>query len=47
MKSNINECNLLLRTTDAFNFEKSETKNLLGVTFDKKLKSEKHIITIC
>ena len=47
MKSNINECNLLLRITDAFNFEKSETKNLLGVTFDKKLKSEKHIITIC
>ena len=54
MKANLNKCNLLLSITDALNFEISETvicnsnsKKLLGVTFDNKLKFEKHIITIC
>ena len=54
MKANVNKCHLLLSTTDAFNFEISETvighsnsKKLLGVTFDNKLNFEKHIITIC
>ena len=54
MKANLNKCNLLLSNTDALNFEISETvirnsnsKKLLGVTFDNKLKFEKHIITIC
>ena len=54
MKANLNKCHLLLSITDAFNFEISETvirnsnsKKLLGVTFDYKLKFEKHIITIC
>ena len=54
MKANLNKCHLLLSITDAFNFEISETvihnsnsKKLLGVTFDNKLKFAKHIITIC
>ena len=54
MKANLNKRHLLLSTTDALNFEISETvirnsnpKKLLGVTFDNKLKFEKHIITIC
>ena len=54
MKANLNKCHLILSTTDAFNFEISETvihnsnsKKLLGVIFDNKLKFEKHIITIC
>ena len=54
MKANLNKCHLLLSITDAFNFEISETvirnsnsKKLLGVTFDNKLKFEKHLITIC
>ena len=54
MKANLNKFHLLLSTTDAFNFEISETvicnsnsKKLPGVTFDNKLKFEKHIITIC
>ena len=54
MKANLNKFHSLLSTTDAFNFEISETvirnsnsKKLLGVTFDNKLKFEKHIITIC
>ena len=54
MKADLNKCHLLLSTTDVFNFEISETvirnsnsKKLLGVTFDNKLKFEKHIITIC
>ena len=53
MNTNLNKCHLLLSTTDAFNFEISETvirnsnsKKLLRVTFDNKLKFEKHIITI-
>ena len=54
MKANLNNCHLLFSITDAFNFKISETvirnsnsKKLLGVTFDNKLKFEKHIITIC
>ena len=54
MKSNLNKCHLLLSITDAFSFEISEalirnsnSKKLLKVTFDNKLKFEKHIITIC
>ena len=55
LKGNLNKCHfhLLLSITDAFNFEISETvirnsnsKKLLGVTFESKLKFEKHIITI-
>ena len=44
----------LLSSTDFLNFQISETvinnsqsKKLLGVTFDNKLKLEKHINTIC
>ena len=54
MKADLNKCHLLLSNTDVFNFEISETvirnsnsKKLLGVTFDNNLKFEKHIITIC
>ena len=54
MKANLDKCHLLFSITDAFSFEISETvirnsnsKKLLGVTFDNKLKFEKHIITIC
>ena len=54
MKANLNKCHFLLSITDAFSFEISETvtrnsnsKKLLGVTFDNKLKFEKHIVTIC
>ena len=54
MKANLSKCHLLLSTTDAFNFEITETvirnsnsKKLLGVAFDNILKFEKHIITIC
>ena len=54
MKANLNKFHLLLSTTGVFNFEISETvirnsnsKKLLGVTFDNKLNFEKHIITIC
>ena len=44
----------LLSTTEAFNFQISETvihnshsRKLLGVTLNNKLKFEKHITTIC
>ena len=54
MKANLSKCHLLLSITDAFSFEISATvirnsnsKKLLGVTFDKKLKFKKHFITIC
>ena len=54
MKANLNKCHLLLSNTDGFNFEISKTvihnsnsKKLLGVIFDNKLKFEKDIITIC
>ena len=53
MKANLNKFHLFLSTTGVFNFEISETvirnsnsKKLLGVTFDNKLNFEKHIITI-
>ena len=46
MKANLNKCHLLLSTTDAFNFEISETairnlnlKKILGITFDNTLKN--------
>ena len=45
---------LLLSTTEAINFQiseivthKSYSRKLLGVTFNNKLKFEKHITTIC
>ena len=45
---------LLLSTTEAINFQisevviyKSYSRKLLGVTFENKLKFEKHITTIC
>ena len=54
MKANLDKCHLLLSTTEAFDFQISETKihnshsrKLLGVTFDNKLKFEKQITTIC
>ena len=54
MKASLNKCHLLLSITDAFNFKISETvisnsnsKKLLGVSFDNNLKFEKYIITIC
>ena len=54
MKANLNKCHLLLSIIDTFNFEMSEnvirnsnSKKFLRVTFDNKLKFEKHIITIC
>ena len=54
MKANLDKCYLLLSTTEAFNFQISETvihnsysRKLLAVTFDNKLKFEKHITTIC
>ena len=53
MKANLDKCHLLLSTTEAFNFQiseaiidKSHLKKLLGVTFDNKLRCEKHITTI-
>ena len=53
MKVDLNKCHLFLSTTDVFKFEISETvirnsnsKRLLGVTFDNKLNFENHIITI-
>ena len=54
MKANLDKCHLLLKTTKAFNFQISEavihnshSRKLLGVTFDNKLKFEKHVTTIC
>ena len=54
MKANLGKCHMLLSSTDSLNFQISETvihnsqsKKLLGVTFDNKLKFEKHINTIC
>ena len=54
MKANLGKCHMLLSSTDSLNFQISETvihnsqsKKLLGVTFDNKLKCEKHINTIC
>ena len=54
MKANLGKCHMLLSSAESLNFQISETvihnsqsKKLLGVTFDKKLKFEKHINTIC
>ena len=54
MKANLGKCHMLLSSTESLNFQISETvihnsqsKKLLGVTFDNKLKIEKHINTIC
>ena len=54
MKANLGKCHMLLSSTESINFQISETvihnsqsKKLLGVTFDNKLKFEKHINTIC
>ena len=53
MKANLDKCHLVPSATKAFNFQISETvmynlhsRKLLGVTFDNKLKFEKHIPTI-
>ena len=50
MKANLDKCYVLLSTAEAFNLQISETviqnshsRKLLGVTFDCKLKFEKHI----
>ena len=54
MKANLGKCHMLLSSTESLNFQISETvihnsqsKKLLGVAFDNKLKFEKHINTIC
>ena len=54
MKANLGKCHMLLSSTESLNFQISETlihnsqsKKLLGVTFDNKLKFEKHINIIC
>ena len=54
MKANLGKCHMLSSSTESLKFEISETvihnsqsKKLLGVTFDNKLKFEKHIKTIC
>ena len=54
MKANLAKCHMLLSSTESLNFQMSETvihnsqsKKLLRVTFDNKLKFEKHINTIC
>ena len=54
MKANLGKCHMLLSSTESLNFQISETvihnsqsTKLLGVTFDNKLKFEKHINTIC
>ena len=53
MKANLGKCHMLLSYTESLNFQISETvihnsqsKKLLGVTFDNNLKFEKHINTI-
>ena len=50
MKENLDKCHLVLSTTKAFHFQISETvihtsnsRKLLEVTFNNKLKFEKHI----
>ena len=54
MKANLDKCHLLPSTTEEFNFQiletvihKSHSRTLLGVTFDKKIKFERHITAIC
>ena len=50
MKANLDKCHLILSTTKAFHFQISErvihisnSRKLLEVTFNNKLKFEKHI----
>ena len=54
MKANLGKLHMLLSSTEFLNLQISETviqnsqsKKLLGVIFDNKLKFEKHIKTIC
>ena len=54
MKANLGKCRMLLSSTESLNFQISETvihnsqsKKLLGLTSDNKLKFEKHINAIC
>ena len=54
MKANLGKCHMLLSSTESLNFQiletvihNSQSKKLLGVTFDNKSKFEKHINTIC
>ena len=54
MKANLSKCHMLLSSTESLNFQisatvihNSQSKKLLGVTFDNKLRFEKHINTIC
>ena len=54
MKANLGKCHMLLSSTESLSFQISEividnsqSKKLLGVTFDSKLKFEKHVSTIC
>ena len=54
MKVNLGKCHMLLNSTESINVQISETvihnsqsRKLLGVTFDNKLKFEKHINRIC
>ena len=54
MKANLGKCHMLSSCTESLNFQisgevihNSQSKKLLGVTFDNKLKFEKHINTIC
>ena len=54
IQANLGKCHILLRTTESLNFQilemvihSSQSKKQLGVTFNKKLKIEKHVNTIC
>ena len=54
MKANLGKSHMLLRSTELLNFQISErvihnsqSNNLLAVTFDNKLKFEKHTNLIC
>ena len=54
MKANLGKCHMLLSSTESLNLQipetvvhNSQSKKLLGVTFDNKLKFEKQINTIC
>ena len=54
MRSDADKCHLLVSTNDrvslnedGFKIDKSDTKKLLGVKFDKKVTSDDHISEIC
>ena len=54
MKANLGKCHMLLSSTDLLNLQipeavihNSQSKKLLGVTFDNKLNFPKHINTFC